>query len=254
MNRAKLRYYLMLFVKLGTLLLLVFWIFTLVWIWIYRNNVVKTTPQMVTYHFAKKNDSIENKVRHLWVSIDSISQNLVMAVLSTQDPDFFVHDGFALKDSSEKANNQNFLKRETISQRTSNAVFLMNGKTWIHRINQTYYTIMIEKFWGKRRILEVYLNSALMGDGVFGAEAASETYFHKKAGDLTQEEAASIALVMNNPREIDIQQLPDTLVAKRNCILEDMSMMVNMKIGKTPIDKEIDRGKPKHINRHEWKG
>ncbi len=254
MNKEKIKYGIVLSAKLLPLILVVVWVLTLVWVGVLKSHPVNHTPQMLVYDFSKKGDSLKYKVEHEWVPLDSISENLVMAVLAAEDRNFFVHEGFALKNDSDSiAGRQDFLAQKTISQRTANAVFLMNGKTWFHRINETYYTVMIEEFWGKRRILEVYLNSELMGEGIFGAEAASQIYFRKKAGDLTRDEASFIAATIENPLAINEQHLSDSLICRKKKILEDMSLMMKVKMGKKPID-EVENTKFKPVYRRKWRG
>lgn len=254
MNKEKIKYRIVFLGKVLPLLLVGFWVFTLAWIGVLKSNPVNHTPQMLAYDFSRKGDSLKYKVEHEWMPLDSISENLVMAVLAAEDRNFFVHEGFALKNDSDSiVDKHDFLKQKTISQRTANAVFLMNGKTWLHRINETYYTVMIEEFWGKRRILEVYLNCGLMGDGIFGAEAASQIYFQKKAGDLTRDEAAFIAASMETPLELNMQHLSDSLISRKKKILEDMSLMMKVKMGKKPIDEVVDT-KFKPVYRRKWRG
>lgn len=253
MNTEKIRSKILFILKVIPIILVGWWMLTLVWIGICVKSPVKYTPQMLTYHFPKSEDSL--KVEHEWIPIDSISRNLVTAILAAEDRNFFVHDGFSLKNDTDSVSKSNqFLNEKTISQRTANAVFLMNGKTRIHRINETYYTVMIEEFWGKQRILEVYLNSALMGNGIFGAEAASQIYFRKKAGDLTQDEAAFIAATMENPQKMNLQQSSDTIfLTRKKQILASMSLMMNVKIGKRPIDEPKDNTS-RPIYRRRWRG
>lgn len=254
MNKEKIKYGIILLIKISPLALVGLWVLTLVWIGALKSRPVNHTPQMLVYDFSKRGDSLKYKVEHEWIPLDSISENLVMAVLAAEDRNFFVHEGFALKNDSDSiVEKHDFLEQKTISQRTANAVFLMNGKTWFHRINETYYTVMIEEFWGKRRILEVYLNSELMGDGIFGVEAASQIYFRKKAGDLTRDEASFIAAAMENPLEVNVQHLSDSLISRKKKILEDMSLMMKVKMGKKPID-EVESVKFRPVYRRKWRG
>jgi monofunctional glycosyltransferase len=254
MNKEKIKHSIILSIKILPLILVGLWVLTLVWIGVLKNKPVNHTPQMLAYDFSKIGDSLKYKVEHEWIPLDSISENLVMAVLAAEDRNFFVHEGFALKsDSDSLVEKHDFLEQKTISQQTANAVFLMNGKTWFHRINETYYTVMIEEFWGKRRILEVYLNSELMGDGIFGAEAASQIYFRKKAGELTRDEASFIAAAIESPLGVNVQHLSDSLISRKKKILEDMSLMMKVKIGKKPID-EVENLKFKPVYRRKWRG
>lgn len=144
-----------------------------------------------------------------WVSIDNISENLVLAVVCSEDQRFEEHVGFDI-DAIEKAieNNKKRKKKgkpiqgaSTISQQTAKNVFLWQGRNFIRKGFEVYFTLLIETFWSKKRIMEVYLNVIEMGDGIFGAEAAANIYFGKQAKDLSPREAALIAAILPNPRE-----------------------------------------------------
>jgi monofunctional biosynthetic peptidoglycan transglycosylase len=116
---------------------------------------------------------------------------------------FTDHNGFDFK-SIEKAMKHNQKSKKikgasTISQQVAKNVFLWQGRSWFRKGLEVYFTFMIEKIWGKQRILEVYLNVAEMGEGIFGVEAASQNYFHKNAASLNREEAAMIAACLPNP-------------------------------------------------------
>ncbi|QJB34461.1 monofunctional biosynthetic peptidoglycan transglycosylase [Chitinophaga oryzae] len=138
-----------------------------------------------------------------WVSYDEISQHAKLAVIASEDQLFPDHDGFDYK-SIEKAMKHNSTSKKirgasTISQQVAKNVFLWQGRSWVRKGLEVYFTFMIEKIWGKQRILEVYLNVAQTGDGIFGVEAASQAYYHKPAASLNREEAAMIAACLPNP-------------------------------------------------------
>lgn len=140
-----------------------------------------------------------------YVNMKEISANARLAVIASEDQLFPDHGGFDVK-SIETV----ILKRSkkpgkirgasTISQQVAKNVFLWQGRSWIRKGVEAYFTFMIEKIWGKERILEVYLNVAEMGTGVFGIEAASQHYFNKKAKDISRKEAAMIAACLPNPK------------------------------------------------------
>ncbi|TWF44730.1 monofunctional biosynthetic peptidoglycan transglycosylase [Chitinophaga polysaccharea] len=138
-----------------------------------------------------------------WVSYDEISQHAKLAVIASEDQLFTDHNGFDFK-SIEKAMKHNQQSKKikgasTISQQVAKNVFLWQGRSWFRKGLEVYFTFMIEKIWGKQRILEVYLNVAEMGEGVFGIEAASQVNYHKNAASLNREEAAMIAACLPNP-------------------------------------------------------
>lgn len=138
-----------------------------------------------------------------WVSRKHISPYSRLAVIAGEDQLFPVHHGFDIE-SIEKAWNHNRHSRHTrgastISQQTAKNVFLWQGGSWFRKGLEAYFTFMIEHIWGKKRILEVYLNVAQMGKGIYGIEAAAEQYFGKHAGTLTRSESAMVAACLPNP-------------------------------------------------------
>jgi monofunctional biosynthetic peptidoglycan transglycosylase len=145
------------------------------------------------------------------VSLKQISKNAKLAVLASEDQLFPDHNGFDMK-SIQKALNFNKKKKgkkirgaSTISQQVAKNVFLWQGRTWVRKGLEVYFTFLIELFWGKKRILEVYLNEAEMGKGIFGIEAASQKYFRKPASKLTRSEAAMIASSLPNPKRYTVK-------------------------------------------------
>ncbi|PSL49327.1 monofunctional biosynthetic peptidoglycan transglycosylase [Chitinophaga niastensis] len=145
----------------------------------------------------------DKKLHKTWVSYDAISQHAKLAVIASEDQLFTDHNGFDFK-SIEKAMKHNQQSKKikgasTISQQVAKNVFLWQGRSWVRKGLEVYFTFMIEKIWGKQRILEVYLNVAETGEGIFGVEAASLAYYNKDAASLNREEAAMIAACLPNP-------------------------------------------------------
>lgn len=140
-----------------------------------------------------------------YVSMKEISPYAKLAVICSEDQLFPDHSGFDWK-SIEKAQSYNKKKpnrvrgASTISQQVAKNVFLWQGRSWFRKGLEVYFTFMIETIWGKKRILEVYLNVIEMGRGVYGVEAASKEYFKKSARQLTRYEAATIASCLPNPK------------------------------------------------------
>lgn len=254
MDKNKVKHRVILLFKAIPLVLIALCIISLVFVGVYKHYPVKTSPQMLSSKAKNLPDSIKLKARHQWIPLDSISQNLVLAVLAAEDRNFFAHNGFALKDSLDSTDDKgHFLDRKTISQQTSDCVFLNKGNSWIHRVGETYFTVLLEEFWDKNRILEVYLNSVRMGEGIFGAESAAKVYFNKKAGELTKDEASFLATTIHLNVRMEPQHVPDTIETKKKQILADMALMMNIKLGKKPID-ESDNSKPKSNFRRKWRG
>lgn len=144
-----------------------------------------------------------------WRSLDDISPRLIDAVIASEDATFCAHNGFdmkaiekALRDNAraEKRGSGRIRGGSTISQQTAKNVFLWPGRDWIRKGLEAGYTVLIETAWGKRRIMEVYLNVAEWGPGIYGAEAAARHWYGKSARDLTAREAARLAAILPSPR------------------------------------------------------
>jgi monofunctional biosynthetic peptidoglycan transglycosylase len=154
-----------------------------------------------------------------YVSKKNISPYARLAVMASEDQLFPEHNGFDLK-SIKNALKHNKKKptrvrgASTISQQVAKNVFLWQGRSWIRKGLEVYFTFMIEWVWGKERIVEVYLNVAEMGKGIFGIEAASRHYYKKSAKKLTRTEAAQIAAILPNPKKYLIKP-PSSYVQRR---------------------------------------
>lgn len=142
-------------------------------------------------------------VRRDWVNLDAISPNLISAVIAAEDSQFCSHEGIdpdAIEQALEEFREGKRLRGgSTITQQTAKNVFLWNGGGWVRKAGDAWLGVFIDFVWGKRRVMEVYLNIAEWGDGVFGAEAAAQARFGKSAEDLTRREAALLAAVLPNP-------------------------------------------------------
>lgn len=166
---------------------------------VYAVVPVPTTLTMLFDHNGAKRD---------WTPLSDISPNLVRAVIAAEDGKFCSHDGFdreAIEQALER-NKQGGRMRggSTISQQTAKNVFLWQGSGWtryLRKVPEVYFTFMIEKIWGKRRIMEVYLNVAETGIGTYGAEAGAQRYFKKSAKNLTRIEAARLAAILPLPKK-----------------------------------------------------
>jgi monofunctional biosynthetic peptidoglycan transglycosylase len=168
-----------------------------------------------------------------YVDFSDMSYNIKLAVIASEDQIFPDHDGFDWK-SIEKAMKYNKKKpgrihgvhgASTISQQVAKNVFLWQGRDWIRKGLEAYFTKMIEWIWGKKRILEVYLNVIEMGKGVFGVEAASQRYFSKPAKKLTRREAAMIAATLPNPKHFTIKPLHPHVIVRGGQIMRQMNII-----------------------------
>lgn len=165
-----------------------------------------------------------------YVSGDEISRNIKLAVIASEDQIFPDHSGFDWK-NIKKAMEYNEKKpnrirgASTISQQVAKNVFLWQGRTRIRKVLEAYFTFMIELIWGKERILEVYLNVIEMGKGIYGAEAAAQSYFGKPAKNLTRKEAAMIAACLPNPKVYTVKPLHRQVAVRSNWVMGQMNYL-----------------------------
>lgn len=163
-----------------------------------------------------------------YVRSSSISPNAKLAVIAAEDQLFPDHSGFDWK-SIKKAMKYNEKKpgrirgASTISQQVAKNVFLWQGRSWLRKGLEVYFTFMIELIWGKKRILEMYLNVAEMGEGVFGIEMAANKYFNKPAKNLTRQEAAMIAACLPNPKRYTVKPLSAYVSSRSQFVMRQMN-------------------------------
>jgi len=166
---------------------------------------VPFTPLMVTRIVEFKLDGGDAIYSHDWVPLEEISPNLQKAVIASEDGNFLKHSGFDIKAMQKAYKSNKKGKRlkggSTISQQTAKNVFLWQGRSYLRKGLEAYFTVLIELIWGKERIMEVYLNSIEMGNGVYGAQAAARHWYSTTAQDLTPKQAAGIAAILPNPRK-----------------------------------------------------
>jgi monofunctional biosynthetic peptidoglycan transglycosylase len=185
---------------------LIIWfnIISLFFVVLYKFVPVPYTPLMVIRYFENKSAGKNIESKHHWVPIENISKNLQKAVIASEDGRFFEHNGLDFS-AMRKAAVGNFKGKKlkggsTITQQTAKNVFLWQGRSYFRKALEAYYTVLIELVWGKQRILEVYLNSIEMGDGIYGAEAATQHWYKRDCKSLTRMQAAGIAAILPNPR------------------------------------------------------
>lgn len=165
--------------------------------------------------------------RH-YISLDEMSSNIKLAVMASEDQLFPEHNGFDIK-AIKKAMNYNkkhvtkVRGASTISQQVAKNVFLWQGRSMFRKGMEVYFTFMIEKVWSKKRILEMYLNVAEMGKGIFGVQAAAKAYFNKEAKNLNRSEAAIIAAALPNPKLYTIKPLSAYVANRYIDILRQMN-------------------------------
>ena len=185
--------------------IIIFFLLSIFSVIIFRWVPVPFTPLMVIRNIEQWSKGEKASFVHKWVSINKISDNLTKAVIVSEDQKFMEHFGFDIE-AIEKAYEKNKKGKKikggsTITQQTAKNVFLWPQRSYIRKGFEVYFSFLIELFWSKERILEVYLNSIEMGNGVYGAEAASQHWFRKPAAKLNAYQAASIAAILPNPRK-----------------------------------------------------
>lgn len=211
-----------------------FVLFSVLMVLIYKWVPVPGTPLMV----IRKLENKETQIKHDWVSFENLSPHLQLAVVCSEDQNYLKHNGLDWG-AIEKARKENESGKRvrgasTISQQTAKNVFLWPARNYVRKGLEVWFTLLIELFWSKERIMEVYLNSIEMGDGIFGAEAASQYYFGKNASKLNPEEAALIAAILPNPRRFSAKKPSAYTRGRQQFVLRQMRLWG----GKLRWDKE----------------
>jgi monofunctional biosynthetic peptidoglycan transglycosylase len=171
----------------------------------------------------------ERPRQHDWVPWEEISRHAAVAVIAAEDQKFLEHDGFDFEAIDRALTDARRGRRlrgaSTISQQVAKNLFLWPGQSWPRKGLEAWFTLCIETLWPKRRILEVYLNSAEFGRGVWGVEAASRRYFRKPAAKLNRPEAALLAAVLPNPRRFRVANPSAYVRQRQDWILWQMRML-----------------------------
>ena len=170
-------------------------------------------------------------LHHHWVPLDEIAPSLPLAVMASEDARFLDHHGFDYKAIEHAAMRnikhpkKNKLGASTISQQTAKNVFLWPGRSWLRKGLEVYFTTLIEIMWSKERIMEVYLNSIEMGEGIYGADAVAEYHFHTSADKLTRGQCAMIAVSLPNPRRMNSARPSSYMLRRQQRILHEMKFV-----------------------------
>lgn len=166
------------------------------------------------------------RLKHHWVPFDSISVYMPVAVMASEDQRFLDHDGFDFIEINKTIEERRSGKRKrggsTISQQTAKNVFLWPQTSWVRKGLEAYFTLLIEFIWGKERIMEVYLNSIEMGDGIYGAEAVAQQHFGRKAINLTRPNCALIAATLPNPLKYSSKDPSPYMLKRQTAIMAQM--------------------------------
>jgi monofunctional biosynthetic peptidoglycan transglycosylase len=189
------------------------------------------TPLMVIRCFQQVSEGKYMKLSHHWVPFDRISPSMSVAVIASEDANFLKHHGFDYKAIENAAirNRKHPEKRKlgasTISQQTAKNVFLWPGRSWVRKGFEAYFTVLIELLWSKERIMEVYLNSIEMGEGIYGVDAVAEEHFHTDAKNLSASQCALIAATLPNPRKFSSKHPSAYMLKRQSRILHEMKFV-----------------------------
>lgn len=173
-------------------------------------------------------------MQHTWTALDEISPNVLMAVIAAEDQRFFDHFGLDFKAMelalAHNARSAKIRGASTITQQTAKNLFLWSGRSYVRKGIEAGLAVCLELLWGKRRILEVYVNIAEFGDGLYGIHAAAKRYFNKPPARLTRQEAALIAAVLPSPRTLHPDFPSPYLKARAFWILRHMQNLGGRKL------------------------
>lgn len=208
----------------------VFFVTSILAVITYKYMPVYLTPTMITKSIEQGNDW-----QHQWTPLEEISENMSLAVIASEDNLFMSHNGFdfqQIKIAAEEAKKGGRQRgASTISQQTAKNVFLWQGRSWIRKGLEAYFTILIEFIWGKERIMEVYLNSIEMGEGIYGVQAVADAHFNKDASQLSRNEAALIAATLPNPVKYSSKNPSRYMKKRQSQITRLMRLVENPHLG-----------------------
>lgn len=217
------------FTKLQKLLrwiVLFFFGSTILAVLIYKWCPVYVTPLMLIRCAQQVKHGEKLRLKHHWVPLDSMSIYMPVAVMASEDQRFLDHNGFDFieinKTIEERRSGKRFRGGSTISQQTAKNVFLWPQTSWVRKGLEAYFTVLIEFLWGKERIMEVYLNSIEMGDGIYGAEAVAQQHFSRSALNLTRPNCALIAATLPNPLKFSSKEPSNYMLKRQTAIMTQM--------------------------------
>ena len=199
---------------------------TILIVLIYKWCPVYFTPLMAIRCVQQAGRGEQIRLKHHWVPLDSMSIYMPVAVMASEDQRFLDHNGFDFveinKTLEERRSGKRFRGGSTISQQTAKNVFLWPGASWVRKGLEAWFTVLIELLWGKERIMEVYLNSIEMGDGIYGAEAVAQQHFGRRAITLTRPNCALIAATLPNPLKYSSKNPSAYMYKRQTAIMAQM--------------------------------
>ena len=205
---------------------ILFFVSSILSVVVYKWLPVPVTPLMLIRCGQQMSRGEHVRLRHHWVPLDSMSIYLPVAVMASEDQRFLEHNGFDFDAIGQALEERRTGKRNrggsTISQQTAKNVFLWPRSSWVRKGLETYFTVLIELCWSKQRIMEVYLNSIEMGDGIYGAEAVAQLHFGRRAIDLTRPNCALIAATLPNPLKFSSKNPSAYMLKRQTWIMRQM--------------------------------
>ena len=207
-------------------IVLLFFGSTIFFVLLYRFVPVPVTPLMIIRCVQQVSKGEKIKLRHHWVPMKDISKYLPVAVMASEDQRFMQHHGFDVIEIrnavEERLSGGRQRGGSTISQQTAKNVFLWPASSWVRKGFEVYFTALIELCWSKERIMEVYLNSIEMGDGIYGAEAVAQLHFGRPAKELTRANCALIAATLPNPLKFSSKNPSKYMLRRQTVIMKQM--------------------------------
>jgi monofunctional glycosyltransferase len=227
-----------------------FFILSIVSVIVFRWVPVPITPLMLIRSVEQLGDGKGVIMKHDWVPLEEISPKLQLAVVCSEDQNYLKHFGVdwgaIQKAMKENEKGKRIRGGSTITQQTAKNVFLWQGRSYLRKGLELWFTLLIEVFWSKERIMEVYLNSIEMGNGIYGAEAASQYWFNKTAKKLSKDEAAAIAAILPNPLRYKANPASSYIVQRKAWVKQQMNFWGNtLDYDKYKDDDEPEKSKRK---------
>ena len=197
----------------------------------FRFLPVPVSPLMLIRCTEQMKAGKEVKMAHHWIPIERMPEAMPLALIASEDANFMEHHGFDFKaiEDAAKHNREHPNRRKhgasTISQQTAKNVFLWPDRSWVRKGLEVYFTVLIELFWSKERILEVYLNTVEMGNGIYGVEAVAREHFNTSAEKLSRKECALIVATLPNPRQFSSKHPSAYMKKRQKQILQGMNYL-----------------------------
>ena len=212
--------------KLLQWIVLLFFGSTIFFVVLYRFVPVPLTPLMIIRCAQQVSRGEKIRLKHHWVPLEEMSKYLPVAVMASEDQRFLQHHGFDVVEIQNAIEERQSGKRlrggSTISQQTAKNVFLWPKSSWVRKGFETYFTVLIELCWSKERIMEVYLNSIEMGDGIYGAEAVAQQHFSRPAKKLSPANCALVAATLPNPLKYSSKNPSRHVLKRQTAIMRQM--------------------------------